>query len=147
MATTTATTYKVHDELSIEPQAIIPPDAIQAAPAEAWARGREFACYKVPSSDGTTLYTVTLNTKTGTLYCTCLAGEHGDPCKHLASVLFKRAYELALRLYHDLSLPELAERQRDSIEMERGALVQVRAWRASVAAIGDLVRERTEEVA
>jgi hypothetical protein len=143
----TATAIKVHDELSIDPQPVIPPDAIHPAPAEAWAKGREFAVYKVPSSDGITLYTVTLNTKTGTLYCTCPAGHHGNKCKHLASVLFKRAYELAYRLYADLSIPELEARHRDHIEMERGALVQVRAWRASVAAIGELVRERTEDAA
>lgn len=144
---TTEPQIVTHPELSIDPKPVIAPDDIQAAPAESWAKGREFVCYKVPSSDGTTLYTVTLNTKTSVLYCTCLAGQHGTRCKHLASVLWKRAYEQAYRLYADLSLPELADRQRDCIEMERGALVQVRAWRAINAAIGELVRERLEGAA
>jgi hypothetical protein len=143
----TEPTIAVHDELTIEPQPIIPPDEIQAAPAESWQRGREFAVFKVPSSDGTTLYTVTLNEKTRTLYCTCLAGQHGNRCKHLASVLFKLAYEQAFRLYADLSLPELQERQRDYIEIERGAKMQARAWRAINAAIGDLIHERLEGAA
>jgi hypothetical protein len=141
------TAIRVHDELSIDPQPIIPPDAIHPAPAESELRGREFVVYKVPAASFSGDYTVTLNTKTGTLYCTCEAAQHGNKCKHLASVLFKRAYELAYRLYADLSIPELEARHRDHIEMERGALVQVRAWRASVAAIGELVRERTERVA
>jgi hypothetical protein len=147
MTATPDTAIKVWDELSIDPQPIIPPDAIHPAPAEAERRGREFVIYKVPSQSGTGTYTVTLNTKTGTLYCTCEAARRERKCKHLASVLFKRAYELAYRLYADLSIPELEERQRDHIEMERGALVQVRAWRAANAAIGELVRERTESAA
>ena len=145
--TATEPTIKVHPELSISPEALISPDEIHAAPAEALQRGREFAVYKVPSSDGSTLYTVTVNTKTSTLYCTCEAAKHERICRHLKSVLFKRAYELAFRLYADLSLPELQERQRDFIEVERFAKAEARAWRAINAAIGDLVRERLEGAA
>ncbi len=146
--TATEPTITVHPELSIDPKPVIAPDAIHPAPAEAARRGQEFVCYKVPSSDGTTVYTVTLNTKTSTLYCTCLAGQKGKyPCKHLASVLFKRAYEQAYRLYSDLSLPELEERARECHDIEQGVLVQVRAWRALNAAIAELVRERTEDAA
>lgn len=147
MTASTEPTITTHPELSIDPQPIVAPDDIQAAPAEAWQRGREFACYKVPSSDGTTVYTVTYNDKTRVLYCTCLAGQHGTICRHLKSVVFKREYELAYRLYSDLSLPELQEREREFIEIERGALVQVRAWRAINGAIADLVRERLEGAA
>lgn len=137
-----------HPELSIDPKPVIAPDAIQAAPAEAWARGQEFAVYKVPSRSLGTNRTVVYNAKIGVLYCDCEAGRLGGKvCAHLQSVLWKRAYEAAFRLYADLSLPELADRQRTFIEMERGALVEVRAYRALNAAIGDLVLARLEGAA
>jgi hypothetical protein len=147
MSTTTEQAYAVHPELSIDPKPVISPDEIQAMPAESQRRGREFACYKVPAASMSGDYTVTVNTKTHTLYCTCEAARHGTPCKHLASVLFKRAYEQAYRLYSDLSLPELEERMRDYIEIERFAKAETRAWRAIVSAVGDLIWERTEGIA
>ena len=147
MSTTTEQAYAVHPELSIDPKPVISPDEIQSAPAEARQRGREFAVYKVPAASMSGDYTVTYNNKTRTLYCTCLAGQHGTPCKHLSSVLFLREYERAYREYHSLSLPELEARQRDFTEMERRTLVPVRGWRAMSAAIGDLVWERNEGIA
>jgi hypothetical protein len=143
----TDTAITVHPEMSIDPKAVISHEAIQAAPAEAKRKGREFACYKVPAASMSGDYTVTYNSKTRTLYCSCMAGQHGTPCKHLASVLFLREYERAYREYYDLSLPELAARQRDFTEMERRTLVPVRGWRAQNAAIADLVWERTEGIA
>lgn len=145
--TATEPQITVHPEMSIEPRPVIAPDSIHPAPAEARQRGPGIAVYKVPSERGTGIYTVTYHTGKRTLYCTCEAAKHGGRCKHLASVLWKVAYEQAYRLYADLSLPELAERQRDYIEIERGAKAEARAWTAINAAIGDLVLDRLDGAA
>lgn len=142
--TTTERTITPHDVLSVQPEAIIAPDLIHPAPAEAARRGREFAVYKVPSLSEPGDRTVVLNTKDDTIYCDCPSTY---PCRHEKSVLFKREYERAYRQYATATEAELRAQDRTLARMAARTLTPVRAFRAIQAAVGDLIRERLDGAA
>jgi hypothetical protein len=146
--TAAETLIRPHDILTIEPECIIDRHAIHPEPGEAWKRGREFACYSVPSrSHPETAHLVVYNHHTKQIYCVCDAAQRGLKCRHVKSVLFLRAYNEAYRLYEFADLADLQAQDETLARMERGALVPVRGWRALKTAIGDLVLERTRRAA
>lgn len=146
--TATQTAIRPHDELTIEPEAIIPESLITYDHKESGRRGRDFSVYRVASrSEPGVLRTVTHNKYRREIYCLCPAARRGLKCAHVKSVLFLRLYDETFRLYVAATLPELQEQDRTLGHMERGTLVPIRGWRAIKSAIGDLIADKTKEAA
>lgn len=133
-----------HDELRVEPRPEIPLASIQRDNQEEQRRGRDVNVWAVTPSKGGDPYHVTYHLKARTYYCTCEGGKRGNICKHVRSVAFLRTYNETYRLYHTATLAELVAQDETLARMEAGRLVPIRGWRAAKAAIGELVRERTE---
>jgi hypothetical protein len=53
--------------------------------------------YEVPSTSDASVTYVVCGVRAREMTCTCVAGTHGKPCKHVAAVLLRRTQEEAKR--------------------------------------------------
>jgi hypothetical protein len=52
--------------------------------------------YEVPSTSDPSVTYIVSGVQAREMTCTCVAGAHGKPCKHVAAVLLRRTQETAL---------------------------------------------------
>jgi hypothetical protein len=53
--------------------------------------------YEVPSTTDASVTYIVCGVQAREMTCTCVAGTHGKPCKHVAAVLLRRTQETAKR--------------------------------------------------
>jgi hypothetical protein len=59
--------------------------------------------YEVPSTSDASVTYIVCGVQAREMTCTCVAGQHGKPCKHVCAVLLRRTQEDALRQARRLS--------------------------------------------
>jgi hypothetical protein len=52
--------------------------------------------YEVPSTTDASVTYIVCGVQAREMTCTCVAGTHGKPCKHIAAVLLRRTQETAM---------------------------------------------------
>jgi hypothetical protein len=60
--------------------------------------------YEVPSTTDASVTYIVCGVQAREMTCTCVAGQHGKPCKHVAGVLLRRTQEDAKRQARNLAL-------------------------------------------
>jgi hypothetical protein len=62
----------------------------------AMVRRLDRGLYEVPSTSDASVTYIVCGVQAREMTCTCVAGTHGKPCKHVAAVLLRRTQETAL---------------------------------------------------
>jgi uncharacterized Zn finger protein len=71
--------------------------AMARATSPAMARRLDRGLYEVPSTTDASVTYIVCGVQAREMTCTCVAGTHGKPCKHIAAVLLRRTQETAKR--------------------------------------------------